>query len=120
MRSTRRQSGLSMIGFLFVVIVVLVVVVVGFRVMPAYIEYFSVERALKQSLQEVRDLNSTNELRRQFQKKADAGYIESVDGRNVEVEKVGNEYYATIEWTRKLHLVGNASLLLEFQAAAKR
>ena len=120
MRSAPKQSGLSLLWFIFVVAVVLVVAVVGFRVMPAYIEYFSVERALKQSLQEVRDLNSTNELRRQFQKKADAGYIESVDGRNVEVEKVGNEYYATIEWTRKLHLVGNASLLLEFQAAAKR
>ena len=120
MRNVRQQSGLSLLWFMFVVAVVLVVTVVGFRVLPAYIEYYSVERALGQALAEVRDLNNSGELRRAFQKKVDAGYIESVDGRSIEVEKIGNEFYATVEWTRKLHLVGNVSLLIEFQAAAKR
>jgi len=49
MRSAGRQSGLSIISFLFVVVVALVVTVVGFRVLPAYIEYFSVKSALVQS-----------------------------------------------------------------------
>ena len=120
MRSTRKQSGLSMLWFLFVVVVVLVVTVVGFRVLPAYIEYFSVQKALQQSLQEVKDLNATTELRRSFQKRADAGYIESVEGRDIDVKKVGNDYVASIAWTRKLHLVGNASLLLELEVTATR
>ena len=120
MHSTRKQSGLSMLWFLFVVAVLLVVTVVGFRVLPAYIEFYSVERALKQALQEVKDLNATSELRRNFQKKADAGYIESVEGRDIEVKKVGNDYVASIAWTRKLHLIANASLLLEFEATATR
>ncbi len=120
MPNARNQSGLSLLWFIFVVAVVLVVAVVGFRVLPAYIEFYSVQRALAQSLAEISQANNTPELRRQFQKKADAGYIESVDGRSIEVERVGNEYVATVEWTRKLHMVGNASLLLEFQAVARR
>ena len=117
---TRKESGLSMLWFLFVVAVVLVVTVVGFRVLPAYIEYFSVQKALQQSLQDTRDLNATSALRSAFQKKVDAGYIESVDGRDIEVRKVGNEFIANIVWTRKLHLVGNVSLLIEFDATAVR
>ena len=120
MRTIRRQSGLTIIGFLFVVAVALVVTVVGFRVLPAYIEYFSVKGALNQTLSEVQDLNNPNELRKAFQKRADAGYIESVGGRDIELAKVGNYYVATVAWTRKLHLVSNVSLLIEFEVRAER
>jgi hypothetical protein len=120
MRSRQSQSGITILGFIFVTAVVLVVALVGFRVFPAYIEYYSVKKALEQSLGEVRDLGATGELRKNFQKKVDAGYIESVDGRDVDVKKVGNEYVATVAWSRRLHLVGNASLLLDFEAQALR
>jgi hypothetical protein len=114
------QSGLSMIGFLFVVAVVLVVVFVGFRVFPAYIEYFSVQRAMVEALNATRDLNDTAEIRRHFQRRVDSGYIESVGGRDLEIKKVGNDFVATVAWTRKLPLVSNVSLLIEFDASATR
>jgi hypothetical protein len=120
MESARRQSGLSMLWFMFVLVVMLVVAVVGFRVLPAYIEYFSVEKALNEALKDVQNPQNSNDVRNRFQRKADAGYIESVGGRNIEMERVGNEYIATVDWTRKLPLVGNASLLLEFHVQAKR
>ena len=120
MHSRHSQSGITILGFVFVTAVVLVIALVGFRVLPAYIEYYSVKKALEQSLGEVRDLGTTTELRRSFQKKVDAGYIESVDGRDVDVKKIGNDYVATVAWSRKLHLVGNASLLIDFEAQAQR
>jgi len=115
----RRQAGLSMWGFLFVVVVLLVVAVVGFRVLPAYIEYFSVKSALTQSLNEVQDLNNAMELRRHFQRKVDAGYIESVGGRDIDLRKAGNRWIASLAWTRKLPLIANACLLIEFDVKAE-
>jgi len=109
-----------MIGFLFVTAVVLVVAMIGFRVMPAYIEFYSVQKALEKSLNETKDLNSATEIRKNFQKFADAGYIESVTEKDVEVVKTKNEVTASASWTRKLSLVGNASLLLDFEATATR
>ncbi len=109
-----------MTSFLFVVVVALVVTVVGFRVLPAYVEYYSVQSALQQTLSEVSDLNNAAELRRGFQKRADAGYIESVKGRDIDLVKAGNSYTATLAWTRKLPLVSNVSLLIEFEARAVR
>jgi len=120
MRGANKQSGLTMLGFLFVAAVVLVVVIVGFRVMPAYIEYFSVQRALGEALVQTRDLSSPVEIRKTFQKRVDSGYIESVGGRDLELRKMGNEYVATVAWTRKLPLVSNVSLLIEFDATATR
>jgi hypothetical protein len=109
-----------MLGFLFVATVVVVCVMIGFRVTPAYIEYYSVQRALEQALADTKDLNSVAEVRAAFQKRVDAGYIDSVGGRDIEVVKTRNEITASASWTRKLSLIGNASLLLEFEAAATR
>jgi len=115
-----QQRGLTMIGFLFVTAVVLVVAMIGFRVLPAYIEFYSIQKALEQSLLDTKDLNSTAAIRSAFQKRADAGYIESVNSRDVEVVKDRNVVTASVSWTRKLPLVANASLLLEFDASASR
>jgi hypothetical protein len=119
-RPARRQGGLSIIAFLFVAIVALIFTVVGFRVLPAYIEYFSVKSALEQSLVDTRDFNSPAELRRAFQKRCDAGYIESVGGRDIELNKVGNSFVASLAWTRKLHLLANVYLVIEFETKAQR
>ena len=115
-----RQRGLSMIGFLFVAVVVVTCVLLGFTITPAFIEYYSVTKALEKSLVEAKDLSSAKDIRAAFQRVADAGYIESVSGKDVEIIKTKNEITASASWTRKLHLVGNASLLLEFDASATR
>lgn len=121
MTTKHRQRGVSILGFLFVSGVLVVIVMVGFRVTPAIVEYYSVQRALADSLQEIRDPGSaTNDVRRSFQKRADAGYIESVRGADIEFNRDKNQITATVAWTRRLHLVANASLLLEFEATATR
>ena len=120
MQMRTRQRGLSIIGFLFVAAVVIVIVMVGFRVMPAYIEYYSIQKALEQSLHDAKDLNSAAEIRNAFQRRADAGYIESVSAKDLEIAKTKNEVTASVGWTRKLPMVANASILLEFEASATR
>jgi len=119
MQMQTRQRGLSMIGFLFVAAVVVTCVMIGFRVLPSYIEFYSVQKALQQALADAQDLTAA-EVRKAFQKRADAGYIESVSGRDIEVVKSKNEVTASASWTRKLPMVANVSLLLEFEATATR
>ena len=120
MQMRTRQRGLSMLGFLFVAAVVVTCVMIGFRVLPSYIEYYSIKQALEQALVEAKDLNSAAEVRKAFQKRVDAGYIDSVSGRDIDVVKLKNEVTASASWTRKLPMVANVSLLLEFEAAATR
>jgi len=120
MHQRMRQHGLSMIAFLFVTIVVVACVLLTFRVTPAYIEYYSVTKALDEALVNAKDLNSAKEIRDAFQKRADAGYIESVSGKDIEVTKEKNEVTASASWTRKLPLIANVSLLIEFETSATR
>jgi len=120
MRSRHRQSGLTIVGFVFVAAVVLSIAMIGFRVLPSYIEYFSVEKTLRQTLINSRDGVTLNEFRRDFDLKASADYIDSVRGSDIEVTKEGNALVATASWSKTLHLVGNMSLLLDFEATATK
>jgi hypothetical protein len=120
MREARTQGGLSIVGFLFVAAVLVVVAMVAFRVTPAYIEYFAVQKSLQRALDDAKDLNSPREVQRAFDRYAVTGYIESVRGNDIEVSKSGGEITASVSWTRKLHMFSNVSLFLEFDASASR
>jgi uncharacterized protein DUF4845 len=115
-----RQCGLTMIGFLFVAAVVVACAMIGFRVAPAYIEYFAVQKSLDRSLAEAKDPTAAVEIRKSFDRFADTSYVDSVTSKDIEIAKQGNEVTASISWSRKLHLVANVSLYLDFDASATR
>ena len=120
MRNRDRQRGLTMTGFLITAIIAVTVVMLGFRVLPPYIEYFTVKKVMAKTLEDSKQGFSLTQFRRDFDLKASADYIDSVQGSDIQVNKEGNALVATASWTRTLHLVGNVSLLLEFEATATK
>jgi len=119
MQRAKRQRGLTITGFLFVAAVVIVVALVSFRMIPAYIEYFSVKKALEGALADARDL-SPAEIRRSVERRLNVDYVDSVRASDVEVTKTGNGLTAATAWEKRLPLVGNVSIVLEFEATASR
>jgi hypothetical protein len=120
MRNRHRQGGLTMTGFLLTAIVAVAVVMIGFRMVPPYIEYFTVKKVMGRTLEESKQPFSLYQFRRDFDLKASADYIDSVQGSDIQVAKEGNNLVATATWTRTLHMVGNVSLLLEFEATVAK
>jgi hypothetical protein len=113
------ERGITILGFLFVAAVVITVALVGFRIMPAYIEYFAVQKALQTALDDAPTGNLA-EVRRAFDRKAGAGYIESVRPSDIQISRQGGAITATASWQRVLPMIGNASILLDFDASATR
>jgi Domain of unknown function (DUF4845) len=120
MRNRHRQRGLTMTGFILTAVVVVAVVMLGFRVLPPYMEYFTVKKVMAKTLEDSKQGFSLYQFRRDFDLKASADYIDSVQGSDIQVNKEGNALVATAAWTKTLHLVGNVSLLLEFEATATK
>ena len=121
MRNRQRQRGFTITGFIFTAIVVVGVLMIGFRTVPSYIEYFTVKKILVQVLDSTQGGPITlAEVRRAFDRRSSADYIESVSPNDIELQKTGNQITLSASWTKTLHLVGNVSLLLEFEATASR
>jgi hypothetical protein len=119
MRPRHAQRGLSIIGFLFVAAVLIVVALVGFRVFPSYVEYFTVQKALEASLADQSN-QTPQDLRRSLERRLSADYVDAVRASDLTVSKEGNNIVASLAWQKTLHIVANASILLEFEATATR
>jgi hypothetical protein len=115
----KRERGLSMIGFLFVAAVIVVVVLVGFRVLPSYIEYMSVEKVLEATLRDEPSANPAD-LKRALTRRIQAEYIDSVNAGDLVITREGGQLIATLSWQKILPMVANASILLDFEAKAIR
>jgi hypothetical protein len=114
-----RQHGISMIGFLFVAAVLVVVALVGFRMIPAYIEWYTIQRALDTVMIETSEPTLPN-IKRAMDRKLSADYADPGNARDIELTKFGNTITASVSWQKVLPMVSNVSILIDFTASASR
>ncbi len=106
-RSQRSQSGLSMTGFLFFLILAGFVAWIVMKIFPMYREYFAIKDAFKGVAAEgtAHDLNS---IQKSLEKRFDIGYVDTTIAKQVRYENQTNSI--AIDYERESELVGPFSL----------
>ncbi|ATE62534.1 DUF4845 domain-containing protein [Thauera sinica] len=114
----RRQAGLSLISVLIVGGLAVFAIVIGFRSVPAVNEFMAVERIIKGLAQDGDNGAPAIELRRGFDRRREIDEIQSVSGADLDISKDGNRTVIEVDYERKVPLVANVSLLIEFHASS--
>lgn len=117
--SYRSQQGLSLISVLFVGIALVFVLILGFRTVPAVTEYMAVKRIVNALAEEGNNGASALQLRKSFDRRAGVDDVVSVTGPDLEISKDGNVTVIEVEYERVVPVMGNVSLLFEFNASSK-
>jgi uncharacterized protein DUF4845 len=112
----RKQRGLSLIGLLITSAVIVFFCLVGFKLLPSYIEYWTIQRI-------VSDLGRSAELRgtsivsvqNAFDRRATIDSVTSVRGKDLEVNKVGDGFEIAANWSTRVPLFGNINACLDFE-----
>ena len=112
----KQQLGVSVLGFLVLLLVVGGGAVLGMKVFPAVREY----RAIQSAIVKVKNGATAQEIARDFDKVAQIDDISSITGKDLTVKKVNGDNEITFAYDHKIPLFGPASLLLEFQGSTKR
>ncbi|MHB1091553.1 DUF4845 domain-containing protein [Thiobacillus sp.] len=114
-----RQRGLTMFGFLFTAVVLVMIVMLAMKLVPAYIEYFSVKKILSTMGQES-DLKSKSntDIRQDFARRANVGYVTVVKPEDIAVDRHGAVPVISTEYAYRTPLVGNVSLVVDFSASS--
>ena len=110
-----RQSGMSMIGLLFVVGVLACAGVVGAQVFPTVVEY----QAIMKAAQKASAGNTVAEVRQIFDKAADVDDFKAIKGKDLEISKQGDKVIVNFGYNKEIHLFGPAWLLLKYQGQSK-
>lgn len=110
-----RQHGLSLPGFLVIVVATVVIVITALRAVPAYIEYASIMKAFESIVHDP-DMKDAkiSDIRMSFIKRALVSDITAIKADDIEIEKDDSGISLSASYSVKVHLLGNVNLLLEF------
>jgi uncharacterized protein DUF4845 len=110
----KKQAGVSLIGMLIVASLAAFFLLLAFRSVPAYSEYFAVQKILNAMAKETTNDTTVTQLRKDFEKRAYIDYVETVGPADLIVTKEGGKIVLSVEYERRVPVVANVSLVFAF------
>jgi hypothetical protein len=115
-----KQRGISLSGLIFWLAIGGFLAIMAAKLLPSYIEYFSVKKMFA-TMEQAGDLKGTvREIRRTYDTRNAIEDVKSVRGEDIEVTKEGGETVITATWSVKTPMVGNVSACLDFMVTTAK
>ena len=111
-----KQKGLSMLSGLLIIGVAVFFVVLGMKLIPSYIEYFSVKTVLR-SLQEDRQASqrSPKQIRDMIIKRLKINGVYEFDRDNITIKKDKNDTLVQVVYEVRKNMAGNIDVVMHFE-----
>jgi Tfp pilus assembly major pilin PilA len=110
----KHERGLTLIGLILVLGVASFFALLAMRLVPAYLEFFSIKRILTEVASNSSG-GSVKDVQAAFDRRAAIDSITAIRGADLAVEKNGDGYSISASWEQKVPLVSNISALIEFE-----
>jgi len=82
----RRQRGMTVIGMLLLIIVIAFVALIAMKVVPMYIQYFTVKSTIESIRKEPQIAQmSPTDIQNAIQKRFDIGYVDNITARDLKI-----------------------------------
>lgn len=116
MKSFKSQKGMSFLGWLIVIGIAGVSIVAGMRLIPIYLESYTVSEILKDVALEYRDKQaSKNRVWSSISKRLDVNSIEGIKMENFSYTKGKGEILISLKYEMRTKLVGNLDGVASFE-----
>ncbi len=117
----RGQSGLSMVGFIGLAMIVGFGVLLGMKLVPVYVEYFSVRNILTNIVND-RELQGAQikELRNSFIRRAQIADVTNVKGSDLDISRDGGVLTLSTSYSVKVPVADHLNLCMDFHVAAQK
>jgi len=116
----KNQLGMTFFGVIFVGLVLVGGAVLVMKLIPPYIEYWSVRKIIGVMAKDSALPGMTPaEVRQSFDKRATIDYVNVIKGSDLEIAKDRGETVVSASYSVTVPLVANISALLDFQASTK-
>ena len=115
-----RQQGITLMGLIIGGFVLVFAALLAMKLLPPYLEYFSVKKALTGIALETRGRGATvADVRRAFENRSAIDNISSVHPNTLEISKQGNDLLITASYRKEVPLFANIGVYIDFMASSK-
>jgi hypothetical protein len=115
----RKQLGISLGGLMAGAAVLIVIAMIGMKLLPSYIEFFAIKKAVNALASESRAGATVAEIRKNFDQRATIDDINTVKGSDLEVTKDSGGIVISVGYRREIPLFSNIGVYIDFRAASK-
>ena len=113
----KNQRGITLVGMVVVCIVIVLVAIGGLKIAPAYIEYFTVKKAIT-AIAQANSRATVGEVRQAFDRRAAIDNIDVIGPKDLEITKEGNELVISFSYPKRISLFGNINVVIDFAASS--
>ena len=115
----RTQRGVTMIGWIVLLIPVAIVGYAGIRLVPIYLNYTKIARSMSQLAQESRGSDSQQNVRFALEKRLDIEQVSFPDSKDFTIRREGQSWVLEIEYEDGAPLMSNVSLTAKFKKSVR-
>ena len=116
MKLRREQQGMSMVGWLIVVILVAFMALIAIRMVPMYLDYFKIISAMEAVGNKG---GSTDSVKRELARHFEVNDIRTVRPNDIRVKRSGSVIVLEVKYEVRQHLVGNVDIVGVFEKAVE-
>lgn len=112
----KSQRGLTLIGWVILLVPVAIVVYAGIRLTPVFLNYYRVVEAMNQQATESKNDSQINPqvVRNGLDRRFDVGYVDHPTGKDIDIHRDGDHWVAIADYEDIAPLFGNVSILVQF------
>lgn len=115
------QRGITLTGFLVFAVIAIAALLLGFKLGPAYMEYYTIQKTFRAMANEPSLKSATrSEFNNAFNSRAGIDNIKSIVAADVQVDKDGSGVVLSAEYSVRVPLFGNLSALMEFRPSSQQ
>ena len=113
----RRQRGLTMVSWMFILAVGVFFALLAIKMVPTYLEYFSIKKILTK-MEDDRSLRkmSVGELRTQFKRSLRINSVYNFDMKDFKVIRDGERNLVKVEYEVRKPVAGNVAVVMSFDS----
>lgn len=113
----RKQRGVSLLGLLVIGFMVAFMMLLGFKLVPAYVEFFAVKKTVAVLAKDQKS-GSPEEIRKGFERRATIEDINSFNADDLDISKENGVMVVSVAYDKVVPLFSNIYVLIKFQASS--
>jgi hypothetical protein len=113
-----RQLGVSLVGLIVGAVILIFALLLGMKVFPPYLEYFTAKKLITQIANEQRG-GSVGDIRKSWQLKTAIEDVPSVNDKDLEITKEGGEVVIAFAYRKEVPLFVNVGIYFDFAASSR-
>ncbi len=112
----KSQRGVTLIGWVILLMPIGVIGYAGILLTPKYLNFFNVVKAMKQEADEAKNGSTIdpNLVRLGVQRRFDVEYVDKPTSKDIDVHRDGDHWVMVADYEELVPLVGNISILVQF------